>query len=126
MILKETILKSADNSGASTMRVIHLYRFQVKKLGSFCKVVLVRFNVRRKLQKKRKYRGLLITQKARYSRPHGIYMSWNGNRVATYAEKLDKFLGTRLFGPAAREMRNKKLISRTLARRIISLSRALI
>lgn len=72
MVLKGTILKTADNSGAFIIKVIHVYNNNMSnKIGSLIKSVPYSFTSRRRVQKKKKYRVILVNQAFPIKRRNG-------------------------------------------------------
>ena len=61
MIQKESKLFIADNSGAKLVRCIRVFKKLFGKLGDFVLVTLQVFDKDKKLVKKKKYIGLLIS-----------------------------------------------------------------
>lgn len=106
MILKETILTTSDNSGALRAKCVHIYQNTNSQLGNFVKVVLHKFDSRKKLQKKKKYFGLVIATAQQKKRQHGQVIKFSENRILLFADK-QKFLGTRISGPVCRELKKK-------------------
>lgn len=111
MVQKESKLFIADNSGARYVRCIKVFKKLFGKLGDFVLVTLLVFNKDKKLVKKKKYIGLLISISSWKCRPNGIWIKFSKNRIILFFEK-DKFAGTRIYGPLCREIRNKFLFSK--------------
>lgn len=111
MIQKESKLFVADNSGAKFVRCVRVFKKLFGKLGDFVLVTLQVFNKDKKLVKKKKYIGLLISIVKWKCRPNGINIRFTKNRIILFFEK-DKFAGTRIYGPLCKEIRNKSLFSR--------------
>jgi large subunit ribosomal protein L14 len=123
MVQIKTKLIIADNSGGKYARCIRVYDKKYGNLCDFIVVTLLIFDITKKLVKKRKYIGLLISVKRWKSRLNGIYLRYSRNRMILFQEH-DKFGGTRIYGPLCRELRNKSLFSRfkkllSYAKRII-------
>jgi large subunit ribosomal protein L14 len=123
MILKESKLKITDNSGALRARCIHAYRNQTTQLGNFLKVVLTRFDSRKKLHKKKKYLGLVVTTKQQNRRRNGTFIRFSENRALLFADE-QKFLGSRIHSPLCREL--KKKLPRQQVSKLVSASSGLI
>jgi large subunit ribosomal protein L14 len=111
MIQKESKLYVADNSGAKLIKCIRVLKKSSANLGDFVLVVLHIFSKDKKLVKKKKYIGLVISSAYRKVRPNGILLKFSKNRAILFFEK-DKFAGTRIYGPLCKEIRNKSLYSR--------------
>lgn len=111
MVQKESKFFVADNSGAKYVRCIRVFKKLFGNLGDFVLITLQIFNKEKKLVKKKKYIGLLISVVNWKCRPNGIRIRFSKNRIILFFEK-DKFAGTRIYGPLCKEIRNKSLFSR--------------
>lgn len=108
MILKESILYSADNSGAKFLKCISI---RSKKNGSAVvgDVILVsvkRFSHRKRLKKKTIYFGLIVTLKQITKRIDGSFIKFCSNRVLLFSKQF-KFLGTRIYGGISKDIKMK-------------------
>jgi large subunit ribosomal protein L14 len=108
MLQKESKLFIADNSGAKYVKCIRIIKKNYGRLGDFILIVLQIFNRKKKLIKKKKYKGLIISTSSFKNRPNGTQVKFTKNRIILFFEK-DKFAGTRIYGPICREIRNKSL-----------------
>lgn len=117
MIFSETILNTADNSGAQTVKCLMIVKKPVGFLGDVIKLTLKKFVTSKKLIKGKKYFGLLISIKKNKKRLNGYRLKFSQNRVLIFSEN-DKFVGTRVYGPTIRELKRKLLINRF--KRVIS------
>ena len=109
MIQTETQLVSADNSGAKQLNVINL------KVGSFRRYArigdIVTVSIRAaipnsKVEKGKIFQAVIVRTKKELRRPDGSYIRFDDN-AAVLINKENQPVGTRIFGPVARELRNK-------------------
>jgi len=91
MIQMQTMLKVADNSGAKLVRCINV------------------------LGPSNRLRGVIVRTKSAYRRKDGTYIRFDDNAIVLINAQGEP-VGTRVFGPVARELRDKKMM------RIISLA----
>lgn len=106
MVYKETKIKCADNSGAFVLKTIHVFQRKQVQLGNFVQIVLNKFDTRKKLQKKKKYFGLLVTNHQLKNRQNGTIIKFDENRAILMADK-QKHLGSMIYGPVCRELKKK-------------------
>ena len=115
MIQTRTILKVADNSGAKTIRVFHVVggtRRRYAELGDLVVASVQVAEPRKTVKKKEIVKAVIVRQKKAYRRKDGSYIRFDDNAAVI----VDGFepKGGRIFGPIARELREKgftKLIS---------------
>lgn len=115
MIQPRTILKVADNTGAKTIRVFKVLggtRRRYAQLGDIVVASVQEAEPRKAIKKKEVVRAVIIRQKKAYRRKDGSYIRFDDN-AAVIVDGLEP-KGGRIFGPVARELRDKgfiKLIS---------------
>ena len=116
MVQTETNLVVADNSGARSVRIFRLYGGSKRKSANIGDVVLYAVKdaiPNGKIKKGDVVKGVIVRTKKGVSRPDGSYIKFDDNAaVIIDNQKLPK--GTRIFGPIARELRDKgfmKIIS---------------
>ncbi len=121
MIQTRTMLKIADNSGARLVQVIKVLggtRRRYARLGDIV-VGSVKVAEPRKLVKKKDViRAVIIRERAAYRRSDGSYIRFDDNAAVVLEGKEPK--GGRIFGPVARELRERgfaKIIS--LAKEVV-------
>ena len=115
MIQPRTILKVADNTGAKTIRVFTILGSTRRRYAQLGDLVVASVQVaepRKAVKKKDIVRAVIIRQKKSYRRKDGSYVRFDDNAAVI----VDGFepRGGRIFGPVARELREKgfiKLIS---------------
>jgi large subunit ribosomal protein L14 len=108
-IQKETNLEVADNSGAKAMRVISIVGSTGKKcaeLGDLVKCAVKEAIPGQPVKKKDVVFAVIVRVKKPYKRDDGSYISFGEN--AAVIVKDGEPVGTRIFGPIARELRAKE------------------
>lgn len=109
-MFKNSILECADNSGAVFVKITQVYARRNNSLGVRTSVVMRQFDRTKKLQKKKKYACLILTSRQAIRRKNGLCVKFSQNRGILFSDRdFDKLLGTRVFGPAGREIRRKGL-----------------
>jgi large subunit ribosomal protein L14 len=110
MIQKETDLVVADNSGAKRVRCIHILggtRRRYARLGDVVVVSVKTAIPGGAVKKKEVSRAVVVRTKKEFRRKDGSYIRFDENAVVLLnAQNEPK--GTRIFGPVARELRDKQ------------------
>ena len=109
MVQTETNLVVADNSGARSVRVFRLYGGSKRKSANIGDVVLCAVKdaiPNAKIKKGDVVKGVIVRTKKGISRPEGSYVKFDDNAVVIIGEDGSP-KGTRVFGPIARELREK-------------------
>ena len=111
MVQMQTILDVADNSGAKTMMVVTVLG-QARTVAGVGDIVtcavqdaLPDGNVKRK----QVVRAVVVRTKAKIRRPDGSDLSFDNN-AGVIIDKDNNPVGTRIFGPVARELREKNFM----------------
>jgi large subunit ribosomal protein L14 len=119
VIQPESILVAADNSGARTLNVIRVlggsYR-RCASVGDLCVVSVRDAAPGGRVKKGEVHKALLVRTKKEISRPDGSRIQFDENAVVLVKVVKTELepIGTRIFGPVARELRQKncsKIIS---------------
>jgi len=117
MIQPQTIVKIADNSGATIGRVFKVPGGSKRRYARLGDVVVLSVQVaapRKAVKKKEVHRAVVVRQKDPYRRRDGSYIRFDENAVVLVEKgKLDPKAG-RVFGPIPRELAEKgyqKIIS---------------
>ncbi len=118
MIQMQTMLKVADNSGAKMIRCINVLGPSHRRWGEIGDIVVG--SVRKRLptsdiEKGQIVKGVIVRTRSAYRRKDGTYIRFDDNAVVLINPQGEP-VGTRVFGPVARELREKKMT------RIISLA----
>ena len=110
MIQTETVLDVADNSGAKSVACIKVLggsRRRYAALGDIIIVAVQEAIPSAKVKKGDVARAVVVRTKREYQRPDGTYIKFDANS-AVLINKENEPIGTRIFGPVARELRGKK------------------
>lgn len=110
MIQQESRLVVADNSGAREILVIQVTGGSRRKYGSIGDVVVgtVKKAVPNSAVKKSSIvKAVIVRTKKEYRREDGSYISFDDNAVVLLDSEGRNPVGTRVFGPVARELREK-------------------
>jgi large subunit ribosomal protein L14 len=109
MIQAETVLKIADNSGAKVVKVFKVLghsKIRYARLGDIVKASVKEAQPRAGVKKKQVVQVVIVRQKQVYKRKDGTCIRFDENAgVILNAEKQP--VGTRIFGPVSRELRDK-------------------
>lgn len=109
------MIKVADNSGARLLQVIKVLggtRRRYARLGDIFVASVKVVEPRKQVKKKDVVRAVLVRQRAPYRRKDGSYIRFDEN-AAVVLEGINP-KGGRIFGPVARELRERgfaKIIS---------------
>jgi large subunit ribosomal protein L14 len=112
MIQMQTILDVGDNSGAKKVMCIKVLGGSKRKYASLGDVIVV--SVREaipqaKVKKGEVARAVIVRTAREVKRPDGSYIRFDGNS-AVLINKDNEPVGTRIFGPVARELRARKFM----------------
>ena len=116
MIQASTYLESADNTGAKKLFCIRVMGGSNKKYAKLGDVVVVSIKEaipNSKVEKGTVHLAVVVRTKKEQRRPDGSYLRFDDN-AAVLITKESEPMGTRVFGPIARELRLKgfmKIIS---------------
>ena len=119
MIQKETNLVVADNSGARSVRAFQLYgggRRKRSTIGDVIQCAVKDATPNGKIKKGQVVRAVIVRTKKAIQRTDGSSICFDDNAVVLIDNDGNP-LGTRVFGPVARELREKgymKIISLAL------------
>ena len=107
MIQKQTMLNVADNSGAKRLMVIHVSGCSRKRfagVGDIVKVTVKRAIPGGTVKKSDVVQAVVVRTRKEFRRADGSYIRFDDN-AAVIVDKDKQPLGTRIFGPVARELR---------------------
>ena len=110
MIQTESRLVVADNSGARELLVIRVLGGSVRKYGGVGDVVVATVksaSTDGNVKKSAVVKAVIVRTAKEYRRSDGSYIKFDDNAAVLLAEDLENPLGTRVFGPVARELREK-------------------
>jgi large subunit ribosomal protein L14 len=112
MIQVETVLDVADNSGAKRVQCIKVLggtRRRYARLGDIIVVTIKEAIPNSRVKKGQIAKAVVVRTRREYLRPDGSYVKFDGNSAVLIDEKKEP-IGTRIFGPVARELRAKKFM----------------
>jgi len=112
MIQSETMLKVADNSGAKKILCITPLGGGVGKTASVGDVIsatVKEAEPESKIPKGKVVRAVIVRTRKEVRRQDGSYIRFDDN-AAVIIDKAGEPVGTRVFGPVARELREKKFM----------------
>lgn len=118
MIQMQTVLKSADNSGAKKLMCIKVLGGSKRKYAGIGDIIVVSIKEaipNSKVKKGDVSKAVIVRTVKEVKRPDGSYIRFDNNS-AVLINNQNEPVGTRIFGPVARELRAKKFM------RIISLA----
>lgn len=117
MIQVQTRLKVADNSGAKKVMVIKViggYKKRYARIGDIVTITVKEATPHSMVKKGEVLRMVIVRQRKEIRRPDGSYIRFDENAGVIIDKETKEPKGTRIFGPVARELRNKgfmKIIS---------------
>ena len=112
MVQTFTILDVADNSGAKKVMCIKVLGGSKRKYAGIGDVIVVSIREaipNSKVKKGEVAKAVIVRTKKELGRPDGSYIRFDGNS-AVLINKDNEPIGTRIFGPVARELRAKKFM----------------
>jgi large subunit ribosomal protein L14 len=112
MIQMTSVLDIADNSGAKKVFCIKVLGGSRRRYASIGDVIIV--SIREaipgaKVKKGEVARAVIVRTRRELARPDGSYIKFDGNS-AVLINKENEPIGTRIFGPVARELRAKRFM----------------
>ena len=111
MVQHRTILRVADNSGAKSLMVIQVLggsRRRFGYLGDVLNCVVREASSTGQVKDSEIVKAVLVRARKEHKRPDGSYIRFSDNAgvlIDTIKDKNPR--GTRIFGPVAREVRDK-------------------
>jgi large subunit ribosomal protein L14 len=109
MIQAESKLSVADNSGARRVRCIRVLGGSGRKSASVGDIIVVTVNEaipNARVKKGEVRRAVIVRTKKNIGRPDGSFIRFDEN-AAVLIDNNKEVLGTRIFGPVARELRGR-------------------
>lgn len=109
MIQLRTVLHVADNSGARKIRVIQVHGGSRRRFGYVGDVVtasVIAADAQGTVKKGEKIKAVIVRTHKEYRRASGEYIRFDDNAaVIIESRKSEAPIGTRVFGPIAREVK---------------------
>ena len=112
MIQMTSVLDVADNSGAKKVYCIKVLggsRRRYAQLGDVIVVSVKEALPDSKVKKGETARAVVVRTKREWRRPDGSYIKFDSNSAVMLGAQSEP-MGTRIFGPVARELRSKKFM----------------
>mgnify|MGYP001609553684 CR=1 FL=1 len=112
MIAFHTFLDAADNSGAKRMQVIKILGGSKRRYAYLGDVVVVAVKEAipgAKVKKGDVAKAVIVRTKREVGRADGSYIKFDTNSGVLIDAKMEP-IGTRIFGPVARELRARKFL----------------
>ncbi len=110
MIQQESRLRVADNTGAREVLVIRVLGGSKRKYGSIGDVfvgTIKSATPQGSVKKSEVVRAVVVRTAKEYRRPDGSYIRFDDNAAVILDGQTQNPKGTRIFGPVARELRDK-------------------
>jgi large subunit ribosomal protein L14 len=112
MIQTQTMLKVADNSGARRILCITPLGGGVGKIASIGDIIsatVKEADPESKIPKGKVVRAVIVRTRKEIRRKDGSYIRFDDN-AAVIVDRLGEPVGTRVFGPVGRELRERKFM----------------
>ncbi|MBI4209731.1 MAG: 50S ribosomal protein L14 [Deltaproteobacteria bacterium] len=112
MIQTKTVLNAADNSGARKVQCIKVLGGTRRRYATVGDVIVVAIREaipNSKVKKGEVARAVVVRTKREIPRADGSYIRFDDNSAVLINTQLEP-VGTRIFGPVARELRAKKFM----------------
>lgn len=111
MIQHRSMLNAADNSGAKQLMVIHIHGGSKRKygyLGDILTCVVKKANSSGQVKESEMVKAVLVRARKEHGRKDGSYIRFSDNAAVVIDNLKDKNpRATRIFGPVAREVKDK-------------------
>lgn len=111
MIQLRTVLNVADNTGAKKIRVIQVYGGSKRRFGYVGDMVsasVIDADKQSSIKKGEKVRAVIVRTRKEKRRPTGEYIRFDDNAAVIVESRQRPLpLGTRVFGPVAREVKKR-------------------
>jgi len=112
MIQMQTRLKVADNSGAKEVQCLKVLGGSKRRYAAIGDIIVVSIKEampNSKVKKGDVAKAVIVRTKQKLRRPDGSYLCFDDNSAVLINAALEP-VGTRIFGPVARELRAKKFV----------------
>ena len=111
MITEETILEVADNTGAKRVKCFRILgqNKQYAHVGDIIRVAVKEAQPGGIVKKGQVMKALVVRTKHPITRRDGTHLRFDNNAVVLIDDTLNP-LGSRIFGPVARELREKNFM----------------
>lgn len=112
MIQKESRVRVADNSGARQLKCIQVLGGSRRRYGSVGDIIVASVKLAQPMSQVKKgevVRAVIVRAAQGYRRPDGSYIKFDENAAVVLGEGNNP-RGTRIFGPVARELRERNFM----------------
>ena len=112
MIQVESVLKVADNSGARRVACVKVLGGSRRRYASVGDIIVVSVKEalpNSRVKKKQLHKAVVVRTKKEIGRTDGSYIRFDDNSVVLLDANKEP-IGTRIFGPVARELRAKRFM----------------
>ncbi len=112
MVQASTVLNVADNSGARKVRCIKVLGGSKRRYASIGDIIVVSIKEaipNSKVKKGSVMKAVVVRTAKEVGRPDGTYIRFDHNSEVLIDDQREP-VGTRIFGPVARELRAKKFM----------------
>jgi len=109
MIQQETVLRVADNSGAKVVKCIKVLGGSKRRYASLGDIIVMSVKSavpHTDIKKGTIHKGVVVRTKQAVRRNDGTYIRFGDNAVVLIDDLMEP-RGTRIFGPIARELRER-------------------
>ncbi len=112
MIQMQSVLEVADNSGARRVQCVKVLGGSQRRYASIGDVIVVSVKEalpNSRVKKKQVHKAVVVRTRKEIGRMDGSYIRFDDNSVVLIDANREP-IGTRIFGPVARELRAKKFM----------------
>ena len=112
MVQPQSFINAVDNSGARELvciRVVGKGRNQISNIGDIIIAVVKNATPNMPLKKSDIVRAVIVRTRKGIKRKNGVFIRFDDN-AAVIVNKENNPRGTRIFGPVARELRDKNFL----------------
>lgn len=112
MIQMQSRLKVADNSGAKEVQCLKVLGGSKRRYAAIGDIIVVSIKEampNSKVKKGDVAKAVIVRTRQKLRRPDGSYLCFDDNSAVLINAALEP-VGTRIFGPVARELRAKKFV----------------
>src|SRR3989338_9118892 len=112
MIQMQTMLDSADNSGARRLMCVKVLggsKRRYANIGDIIKVTVKEAIPRGKVKKGELFNAVVVRTRKGVRRPDGSLIRFDGNAAVLLNNQFQP-IGTRIFGPVTRELRSERFM----------------
>lgn len=111
MIQLRSVLNVCDNSGAKKLRVIQVHGGSRRRFGYVGDIVaasVIQADAQSAIKRGEKVKAVIVRTRKEHRRVNGVYIRFDDNAAVIIESRKNPIpLGSRVFGPIAREVKNK-------------------